>query len=367
MRAACCAALLTILLASARPPRPLDAAAAAARRRARRRRSPRPRAATSSSPRAGPRRRRARPPAVGRAGRRDRRPHRRRAPRAAPLSGRHARGLPEGLGSLAGLVLREGAGGRAAQGDRRRSSSTTAAGRCSRRTRTTRSRGRWRAATRARSAGSSTRRSSGSRWRCCSSRRSSSRAAGCGSCTSTCSCCSAFSISLACFNAARIDWSVPLVYPLLVYLLGRMLWIGLRERDGAAGAGAAARAARAGDVAGGRRRVPARVPRRAQRHALERHRRRLRGVIGADRFADGRALYGEFPTDNQNGDTYGPAVYEAYVPVRAGAAVERQVGRPAGRARRVDRVRPAARACSATSSGGACAGPIWGSCSRTAG
>ena len=26
---------------------------------------------------------------------------------------------------------------------------------------------------------------------------------------------SAFSVSLACFNAARIDWSVPLVYPLL--------------------------------------------------------------------------------------------------------------------------------------------------------
>ena len=40
---------------------------------------------------------------------------------------------------------------------------------------------------------------------------------------------SAFSISLACFNAARIDWSVPLVYPLLGYLLGRMLWIGLRR------------------------------------------------------------------------------------------------------------------------------------------
>ena len=34
-----------------------------------------------------------------------------------------------------------------------------------------------------------------------------------------------FSISLACFNAAEIGWSVPLVYPLLLYLLGRMLWI----------------------------------------------------------------------------------------------------------------------------------------------
>ena len=42
---------------------------------------------------------------------------------------------------------------------------------------------------------------------------------------------SAFSVSLACFNAAQIAWSVPLVYPPLLYLLGRMLWIGLRRRD----------------------------------------------------------------------------------------------------------------------------------------
>ena len=34
---------------------------------------------------------------------------------------------------------------------------------------------------------------------------------------------SAFSASLAFFNAARIDVSVPLVYPLLAYLLARML------------------------------------------------------------------------------------------------------------------------------------------------
>ena len=70
---------------------------------------------------------------------------------------------------------------------------------------------------------------------------------------------SAFSISLACFNAARIDWSVPLVYPLLAYLAGRMLWIGLRGRVRSGGRPPAARAARAGDVAGGRGRVPARA------------------------------------------------------------------------------------------------------------
>ena len=39
----------------------------------------------------------------------------------------------------------------------------------------------------------------------------------------------AFSVSVAFFNDANIDASVPIVYPLLAYLLGRMLWIGLRR------------------------------------------------------------------------------------------------------------------------------------------
>jgi hypothetical protein len=38
------------------------------------------------------------------------------------------------------------------------------------------------------------------------------------------------------------------------------------------------------------------------------------GVIGAHRIADGQTLYGAFPRDNEHGDTYGPVVYEAYVP-----------------------------------------------------
>nr|MDQ5808302.1 hypothetical protein [Actinomycetota bacterium] len=40
---------------------------------------------------------------------------------------------------------------------------------------------------------------------------------------------SAFSASTAFFNAARVDVSVPLVYPLLAYLLVRMLRIGLQR------------------------------------------------------------------------------------------------------------------------------------------
>jgi len=125
---------------------------------------------------------------------------------------------------------------------------------------------------------------------------------------------SAFSVSLACFNAAEIAWSVPLVYPLLLYLVGRMLWIGLRHRD----------------VRELERRplellVPvswlaiAVVFLLGFRVALNVTRSNVidvgyAGVIGADRLVDGRALYGAFPSDNQNGDTYGPVVYEAYVP-----------------------------------------------------
>jgi hypothetical protein len=125
---------------------------------------------------------------------------------------------------------------------------------------------------------------------------------------------SAFSISLACFNAAEISWSVPLVYPLLLYLLGRMLWIGLRRGDA---------------VEHARRPLELLVPVSwlaiavifllGFRVALNVTRSNVvdvgyAGVIGADRFAHGRKLYGAFPSDNQYGDTYGPAVYLAYMP-----------------------------------------------------
>jgi len=125
---------------------------------------------------------------------------------------------------------------------------------------------------------------------------------------------SAFSVSLACFNAAQISWSVPLVYPLLAYLVARMLWIGLRGRDAARDE---------------RRPLELLVPVSwlaiaivfllGFRVALNVSRSNVvdvgyAGVIGADRFADGRQLYGAFPTDNQYGDTYGPVVYAAYVP-----------------------------------------------------
>ena len=125
---------------------------------------------------------------------------------------------------------------------------------------------------------------------------------------------SAFSLSLAFFNAAQIGWSVPLVYPLLLYLLGRMLWIGLRRRA------ADEQASQPLQLL-----VPvswlaiAVVFLLGFRVALNVTRSNVidvgyAGVIGADRFADGRALYGDFPENNQNGDTYGPVVYAAYLP-----------------------------------------------------
>jgi Glycosyltransferase family 87 len=119
-----------------------------------------------------------------------------------------------------------------------------------------------------------------------------------------------FGVSVAFFNDANIDVSVPLVYPLLLYLLGRMLWIGLRR---------------------GRRREALRplVPiswlligllflmgfriglNVADSNVIDVG---YAGVIGANRIAHGSQLWGNFPSDNQHGDTYGPVNYAAYLP-----------------------------------------------------
>ena len=47
---------------------------------------------------------------------------------------------------------------------------------------------------------------------------------------STCSCSSRSPCRFWFFNEGRIFTSVPLVYPVLLYLLGRTLWIGMRDR-----------------------------------------------------------------------------------------------------------------------------------------
>ncbi len=128
-----------------------------------------------------------------------------------------------------------------------------------------------------------------------------------------------FSVSHVFFNRGEIGASVPLVYPVLLYLLGRLLLAGLR---------------------------PART------HLAERRRERGRlvpvvpiawlavaivvlvgfrvalnvtdsnvidvgyaGVLGADRIVDGDPLYGPgFSRDVERGDTYGPVAYLGYIP-----------------------------------------------------
>jgi len=125
----------------------------------------------------------------------------------------------------------------------------------------------------------------------------------------------AFSVSYAFFNAAEIGISVPLVYPLLGYLLARMLGIAFSRARGRAPpplrltvpVGALGIAAvfilgcRTGLNVIGSNVIDVGYA----------------SVIGADRAGAGEGIYGRFPPDNARGDTYGPLLYYAYVPFEA--------------------------------------------------
>jgi len=118
-----------------------------------------------------------------------------------------------------------------------------------------------------------------------------------------------FGLSHYFFNQGNIGLSVPLAYPPLLYLLGRALWLGFRRRAGS----------------GLRPSLPIAVL-AALTVVLISGRVILNvtdsnviavgysGVIGADRIADQKPIYGNFPSDDQSGDTYGPVAYYAYVP-----------------------------------------------------
>ena len=242
-----------------------------------------------------------------------------------------------------------------------------AAGRCWRRGPATRCRGRWRAATRGRS---------GARQRavrvdpaaaCCSWCRSSTAAARCAGATSTCSCSCSF-VGLAGLLQPRED-----------------------RRVGAARLPAAALPAGADAARWPRDRGRRRERRRGARLVLpvrwlavglvflvgfrvgaERLDSNVidvgyAGVIGADRLLDGERLYGDFPSDNDHGDTYGPVVYLAYVPFEQVWPWSGELGRPAGGPRRGDRLRPAHDRAAVAARAGASAGPTWGWRSPTAG
>jgi hypothetical protein len=119
-----------------------------------------------------------------------------------------------------------------------------------------------------------------------------------------------FSISLAFFNHGTIGLSVPLAYPFLLYLLVRMLLLAFGR---------------------GIPRTPLRLAVPVSWLAvgivfLVGFRIGLNvtnsnvidvgyaGVIGADKLVHGQPLYGHWPADNADGDTYGPVNYYAYVP-----------------------------------------------------
>lgn len=144
-----------------------------------------------------------------------------------------------------------------------------------------------------------------------------------------------FSVSLWFFNQGRIFTSVPLVYPPLLYLLSRSLYVGLRDRAPGLPRGrpvwvlAAATVFlvgfRLGLVIEGSNVIDVGYS----------------GVIGAHRIAAGQAPYGHFPREqgepcgppdrdgrrvfriqpngrceaaNEQGDTYGPVAYLVYLP-----------------------------------------------------
>ncbi len=117
-----------------------------------------------------------------------------------------------------------------------------------------------------------------------------------------------FGISEIYFNAGQIGVSVPLAYPPLVYLLARMIWIGLRGPGG----GLCPSTPTAWLAIGGAFLLGFRIALNiADSGVIDVG---YAGVIGADHLTHGQAIWGNFPTDNPFGDTYGPFNYYAYMP-----------------------------------------------------
>jgi hypothetical protein len=118
----------------------------------------------------------------------------------------------------------------------------------------------------------------------------------------------AFGVSHFFFNLGEIGISVPLQYPVLVYLLCRALWIGFRGR----GEGLRPVWPAAWLVVGALFLMGVRVGLNlADAGVIDVG---YAGVVGADRITHGEAVYGNFPDDVSQGDTYGPVNYYAYVP-----------------------------------------------------
>jgi hypothetical protein len=144
-----------------------------------------------------------------------------------------------------------------------------------------------------------------------------------------------FSLSLYYFNIGHVFTAMPLVYPPLLYLLGRMVWIGWRGRARPSRPVWPAWVLLAGAVFLMGFRVGLNVE---DSNVIDVG---LAGIDGGQRIVQGEMPYGHMPTDdgktcgpadsdgyvrervqtngrcesaNERGDTYGPVSYLAYVP-----------------------------------------------------
>ena len=148
----------------------------------------------------------------------------------------------------------------------------------------------------------------------------------------------AFGASHVFFNRGEIGVSVPLVYPVLLYLLARLVLAGMRPRSRPRPADPALPPVLGRGAAGAARGLP----RGPERGRLQRDRRGLRG---RDRRRPDRGR--RWPVRAEVQRRRGARRYlragelPALRALRAGAAVERRVGRPARRARRGAGLRPA--------------------------
>ena len=147
------------------------------------------------------------------------------------------------------------------------------------------------------------------------------------------------SLSLLFFNRAEITTSVALTYPVLGYLLLRMLVAGLRprERPGPLLPWAPVRWLAVGVVVLAAARMALNV---IDSQVIDIG---VAGVIGADRIADGAALYEGHFADIAGLRGRLRAGQLPGLSVRAGLRLGRRLGRRPGRARRGDRLRSALR------------------------
>jgi hypothetical protein len=130
-----------------------------------------------------------------------------------------------------------------------------------------------------------------------------------------------FSVSHYFLNRGEIGTSVPLVYPVLLYLLVRMLLFvyrrGFAEEEKPVRSLVPVRYLAIGLVALAAGHVVANVS--THNNVFDNG---YAGVVGADRLTHGEKLYDNFPADTDpgqeccisRGDTYGPVNYYAYVP-----------------------------------------------------